>query len=81
MKEGLKRLFFHEAALTKIIATKTYKYIEFFKRVMAEYLVRCQVCNRKIAKNVCKKCGRNVCEDHYDPLTGICTACRQGKIV
>ena len=48
---------------------------------MTEYLARCQVCNAKIANNVCKKCGRNVCIDHYDASTGLCIVCRQGKVV
>lgn len=48
---------------------------------MVDYLVKCQVCGKKIANNVCKKCGRSVCEDHYDASTGICVACRQGKTV
>ena len=48
---------------------------------MTEYLVKCQVCGKKIASNTCRKCGRNVCEDHYDPSTGLCTSCKQGKTV
>ncbi|MBL7100940.1 MAG: hypothetical protein ISS23_03240 [Nanoarchaeota archaeon] len=48
---------------------------------MGEYLVKCQICSKKIANNVCKKCGNNVCEDHYDTLTGLCSACKQGKRV
>ncbi|MDP2907088.1 MAG: hypothetical protein Q8O03_04055 [Nanoarchaeota archaeon] len=48
---------------------------------MSEYLTRCQVCNAKIANNVCKKCGRNVCAEHYDMMTGSCTVCRQGKML
>ncbi|MBU4501939.1 MAG: hypothetical protein KKA79_05050 [Nanoarchaeota archaeon] len=46
---------------------------------MVDYIVKCQICNKKIANNKCKKCGRNVCEDHYDPSTGVCSVCKQGQ--
>ncbi len=47
---------------------------------MPDYLIKCQICNLKIAKHVCPNCGRNVCDDHYDIPSGLCVVCKRGKI-
>lgn len=38
----------------------------------------CDYCN-KIATNTCTLCGKRVCEDHYDPATGLCPAHKFGR--
>lgn len=35
----------------------------------------CEICNLKIAKYICKLCGKNVCEDHYNKDKKVCTDC------
>ena len=38
-------------------------------------LETCSICGVKPAKYKCKRCGRHVCEDDYDPETGLCSVC------
>jgi len=38
----------------------------------------CVYCNAP-AKYSCSLCGALVCEKHYDPQSGICTVCKQGR--
>lgn len=39
----------------------------------------CDVCGLKEAKYKCRECGREVCEDDYDPETGLCSICRETR--
>ncbi len=41
---------------------------------------RCYICG-KTATHICKICGKPVCDEHYIPFAGTCTACgkMQGK--
>ncbi len=36
----------------------------------------CSICWEKPARYECKICHRKVCEDHYDPETGLCSLCK-----
>jgi hypothetical protein len=36
---------------------------------------KCQICGEKIAKIVCLKCGRSVCQSCYFKIIGICKKC------
>mgnify|MGYP000527656819 CR=1 FL=1 len=38
-------------------------------------MVKCEICNRRDAKYVCKECGRRVCELCFDPYTWTCIEC------
>jgi hypothetical protein len=38
----------------------------------------CHIC-KKVSRNTCSMCGRPVCEEHYDKLTGLCYTCKAGK--
>ncbi|MFH1638553.1 MAG: hypothetical protein ABIB71_09065 [Candidatus Woesearchaeota archaeon] len=40
------------------------------------HLRPCAICGINTGKFVCRNCGANVCEDHYDPATGLCDRCR-----
>jgi hypothetical protein len=33
----------------------------------------CQICESAQANHSCPRCGRVVCETHYDPESGLCT--------
>lgn len=35
----------------------------------------CQICESAEARFACDRCGRVVCETHYDRETGLCTEC------
>lgn len=35
----------------------------------------CEICEAKPVVDGCDRCGRLVCEDHYDASTGLCTQC------
>jgi Na+-transporting NADH:ubiquinone oxidoreductase subunit NqrB len=35
----------------------------------------CEVCATGEAQSTCDRCGKLVCEDHYDETTGYCTEC------
>ncbi len=37
----------------------------------------CEICGEKEATHTCRLCGRRVCDEHYDPATGLCTICSQ----
>jgi len=39
----------------------------------------CHVCEAAPASHTCPRCGRAVCEDHWDDDADICTACAQGQ--
>ncbi len=36
----------------------------------------CNICGLRPGKFVCKHCGANVCEDCFDPKSGLCKRCR-----
>lgn len=36
----------------------------------------CEICESKTVTDGCDRCGRLVCEDHYDRDSGFCTDCR-----
>ncbi len=36
---------------------------------------KCQVCGEKIAKVVCLKCGRSVCQSCHFKIIGVCKKC------
>ncbi len=38
---------------------------------------RCEVCGRKQALFVCSRCGRKVCRSCFDPITWMCSSCRE----
>ncbi len=44
-----------------------------------EKLDVCAVCKKQIANNVCKICGQNICDAHFDKKNNICISCKQGK--
>lgn len=35
----------------------------------------CAICNAANADDVCERCGRLVCDDHYDESSGYCKEC------
>jgi hypothetical protein len=35
----------------------------------------CEICESATVEDSCKRCGRLVCEKHYDRETGLCTDC------
>lgn len=35
----------------------------------------CEICEAATIEDQCDRCGRLVCEDHYDRETGLCTDC------
>jgi hypothetical protein len=35
----------------------------------------CQICESAPATHTCDSCGSNVCSEHYDRVTGLCTVC------
>jgi hypothetical protein len=35
----------------------------------------CQVCETETAERSCDRCGRLVCERHYDRSAGVCAVC------
>ena len=37
--------------------------------------MKCAVCSLKEGKNICKKCGKEVCDVHYDSNLGVCVNC------
>ena len=39
----------------------------------------CSICSKPGAMNTCKLCGKIVCNDHYNSLHGVCSACMSGK--
>ncbi|MFW5917514.1 MAG: zinc finger HIT domain-containing protein [Halorubrum sp.] len=39
----------------------------------------CQICEAAPARYACPRCGRAVCEDHWNDGVGACTACVQGR--
>ena len=41
--------------------------------------VKCEICNRKLAKYVCIECGARVCEDCYDRESLMCIRCQPPK--
>jgi len=41
----------------------------------------CQSCMQSVAKFVCKKCGRYVCEQCYNKVANICMVCGHGKTI
>jgi len=45
---------------------------------MAEVYGLCHVCG-KVARHVCRICGRPACSDHYDASLGICSTCKRGR--
>ncbi|MFH1332480.1 MAG: hypothetical protein ABIH63_04325 [archaeon] len=40
----------------------------------------CMVCKQRIAKYTCIKCGSLVCDICYDRDSGMCIACKRGKV-
>jgi len=36
---------------------------------------KCDICGENIAKHVCRRCGRRVCDRDYDEETGLCRIC------
>ncbi|HLE45966.1 MAG TPA: hypothetical protein VI915_03110 [Thermoplasmata archaeon] len=40
----------------------------------------CAVC-AKPAFYACRSCGRSVCDGHYNPKYGLCSACEGGRLV
>jgi len=40
-----------------------------------ERVMRCAICEKKLGRFTCMKCGANVCEDCFDPAKGICKGC------
>ncbi|MCW6161004.1 MAG: hypothetical protein LVQ97_02355 [Candidatus Micrarchaeales archaeon] len=47
---------------------------------MSEFEVLCDICKKRIAKNVCKLCGRRICNDDFDMATGLCKSCKRGRV-
>jgi hypothetical protein len=39
----------------------------------------CQICEAAMARHACSRCGRVVCDDHWNDAEGACTACLQGQ--
>lgn len=35
----------------------------------------CEICNRADISHTCDRCGRLVCEDHFDDEVGFCVDC------
>lgn len=35
----------------------------------------CEICEADTIEDQCDRCGKLVCEDHYDRETGLCTDC------
>ncbi len=46
--------------------------------MMTDVMMLCDACG-KMAKHTCKNCGKRVCNDHFDTVSGWCTSCRSGK--
>ena len=44
-----------------------------------ERVALCMICGTRPAADSCSMCGRVVCREHFDPLTGLCTACSAGR--
>ncbi len=40
----------------------------------------CAVCT-KPAFFACRSCGKPTCDAHYNPKTGLCSACEGGRLV
>lgn len=38
----------------------------------------CQICESAEARGSCERCGRLVCEKHYDEAFGLCLDCSEG---
>ena len=36
----------------------------------------CEICESRTVIDGCSRCGRLVCESHYDEGSGLCTECR-----
>ncbi|ELZ49580.1 hypothetical protein C464_03861 [Halorubrum coriense DSM 10284] len=39
----------------------------------------CQICEAATAEHVCDRCGRAVCDDHWDEAAGACSGCAAGR--
>jgi hypothetical protein len=39
----------------------------------------CQVCEAAQARHACPRCGRAVCDDHWDDAASACSVCVQGQ--
>lgn len=37
--------------------------------------MKCEICEEEPAEFKCRLCGRNVCQLHFNRLTGICSVC------
>ena len=44
-------------------------------------LVKCQICRIRIAETPCPRCGKNVCNIHFDNKKGVCVMCSKGKVL
>ncbi|MEM0246521.1 MAG: hypothetical protein QXG15_04170 [Desulfurococcaceae archaeon] len=38
--------------------------------------MKCEICEIKEPLYTCKMCGRRVCDDDYDKITGYCLVCK-----
>ncbi len=57
-----------------LLRSSLYKY-SLTKTKLSLYASKCEVCNEKPAKYLCKMCNRYVCEDHYDRKKELCLVC------
>ncbi|MFC7325570.1 hypothetical protein ACFQMF_13390 [Halorubrum rutilum] len=39
----------------------------------------CQVCEAAQARHACPRCGRGVCDDHWNGTVSACAACTRGR--
>lgn len=38
----------------------------------------CDICGKPCEPNVCWRCGRKVCKEHFDFCGGVCSECLKG---